>query len=341
MGIYVEFTLLLVLLLIDGLTAASEISIVVSNRIKLKRMASGGSKIAKEILGIRENPERFFSTVLVVNNVVCTLIAVLIMSMIVHFMKGETRIGVLMATFIASFLIIVMEVTAKTIAARRSEKMASALAGPIRIMITVFHPVVVVLEKIVMMITRAMGVRGDGKPSLVTEEEIRYLIKVGGEEGAIHKDKYRMLSRVFDFDQAIVESVMTPKKDMTSLDIDSSLEEIMGKALECGYSRIPVHKGSPDNIVGVINMKDLLNLEHNKGLLVLQDIIYPATVVSGSKKVTELLTEFQKGHTHLAIVTDASGKVEGLITLEDLLEEIVGEIEDEYDVRSKPKKKTP
>lgn len=340
MEIYVEFTLLLVFLLIDGLTAASEIAIVVSNRIKLKRMASGGSKIAKAILGIRENPERFFSTILVVNNIVCTLIAVLIMSMIVHFMKGETRIGVLIATFIASFLIIVMEVTAKTIAARRSEKMASTLAGPIKIMITIFHPVVVVLEKIVMAITRAIGIRGDGKPSLVTEEEIRYLIKVGGEEGAIHKDKYRMLSRVFDFDQAIVESVMTPKKDMASLDIDSSLEEIMDKALECGYSRIPVHKGSPDNIIGIINMKDLLNLEHNKGLLVLQDIIYPATVVSGSKKVTELLTEFQKGHTHLAVVTDDSGKVEGLITLEDLLEEIVGEIEDEYDVRSKPGKKT-
>jgi len=203
----------------------------------------------------------------------------------------------------------------------------------------IFHPVVVGLEKIVMGITRFISGKGEGKPSLVTEEEIRYLIKVGGEEGSLHKEKFKMLSRVFDFDQTIVESVMTFKKEMVSIDINESLEDTIDKALECGYSRIPVHKGSPDNIVGVINMKDLLGLVHNKGLIVLQDIIYPVTVVSGSKRVTELLREFQKGHTHLAIVTDSQGKVEGLITLEDLLEEIVGEIEDEHDIRSKPAKK--
>jgi len=340
MKITIELILLFVLLAVDAMTAASEISIIVSNRIKLKRMASSGSKIAKTILNIIENPERFFSTILVVNNVVCTLIAVLVMSMIVHFMRGETELGALIATLIASFLIIVNEVAVKTIAARRSEKMASVLARPVKLLIVLFHPVVVVLEKIVMAITDLLGVKSEGKPSLVTEEELRYLIKLGGEEGTIHKEKYKMLSRVFDFDQAIVESVMTPKKDLVSLDINSSLEEMMDKALECGYSRIPVHKDNPDNIVGVINMKDLLNLEHNKGLLVLQDIIYPATIVPGSKKVTELLKEFQKGHTHLAIVTDHQGKIEGLITLEDLLEEIVGEIEDEYDIRSKSTKKS-
>lgn len=340
MNISIEIVLLLVLLLIDALTAASEIAIMVSSRIKLKRMASGGSKIAKAILGIRDNPERFFSTILVVNNIVCTLIAILIMSVIIHFMRGETRLGALLATLLASFLIIVTEVTAKTISARRSEKMASMLAGPIKFMIFIFHPVVVIMEKIVMMLTRMIGLKSEGKPSLVTEEELRYMIKVGGEEGTLHKDKYKMLSRVFDFDQAIVESVMTPKKDMVSIDINSSLEDMTDKALEHGYSRIPVHKDDPENIIGVINMKDLLNLEHNKGLLVLQDIIYPATIVPSSKKVTELLTEFQKGHTHLAIVKDAQGKIKGLITLEDLLEEIVGEIEDEYDIRSKPGKKT-
>lgn len=339
MSIPIEFTLLLVLLLIDAFTAASEIAIVVSSRIKLKRMAAGGSRIAKTILGIRENPERFFSTVLVVNNVVCTMIAILVMSMVVHFMKGETRLSTLMATLIASFLIIVVEVTSKTIAARSSEKIASMLAGPIKLIIIAFHPAVVVLEKIVRAITRVAGIKGDGKPSLVTEEEIRYLIKLGGEEGTLHKDKYKMLSRVFDFDQAVVESVMTPKKDIVSIDINSTLENMTDKALEHGYSRIPVHKDSPDNIIGVINMKDLLNLEHNKGLLVLQDIIYPATIVPASKKVTELLTEFQKGHTHIAIVTAPDGKVSGLVTIEDLLEEIVGEIEDEYDIRSKPAKK--
>jgi len=333
--ITIELAILLILLVIDALSAASEIAVVVSNRIKLKRMASGGSKVAKTILGIMDNPERFFSTILVVNNVVCTLIAIIVMSMVIHFMKDETKLGALIATFIASFLIIVNEVAAKTIAARRSEKVASMLAGPIKLLITIFNPVVVILEKIVVRITGFAGIKSEGKPSLVTEEELRYMIKVGGEEGTIHKEKYNMLSKVFDFDQAIVESVMTPKKDMVSIDMNSSLEEMTDKALECGYSRIPVHKDTPDNIVGVINMKDLLNLEHNKGLLVLQDILYSATVVPGSKKVTELLKEFQRGHTHISIVIDAHGKVEGIVTLEDLLEEIVGEIEDEHDIRLK------
>lgn len=107
--------------------------------------------------------------------------------------------------------------------------------------------------------------------------------------------------------------------------------------LESGYSRLPVHKDSPDNIIGVINMKDLLNLSVNKGLIVLQDIVYPPTFVPGSRKVVELLKDFQKGHTHIAVVVDAKGAVEGLVTLEDILEEIVGEIEDEYDIRGTAK----
>jgi CBS domain containing-hemolysin-like protein len=340
MKVTVELILLVMLLCVDAVTAASEIAIIASSRLKLKRMASGGSSVARTILGILDNPERFFSTILVANNIVCTLIAIIVMSMVVHFMKGETNIGTLIATFIASSMIIVTEVTVKTLAARRSEKMAYRLAGPIKTLILIFNPVVVILEKTVRAITKLLVGKVEGKPSLVTEEEIRSLIRIGGEAGVLHKEQYSMLSKVFDFSDVIVKDVMTPRKDMVSIDIDSSHEDMMDKALECGYSRIPIHKGSQDNIVGIINMKDLLNLEHNKGLLVLQDIIYSASMVPESKKVAELLKEFQKGHTHIAIVTGPDGKITGLITLEDLLEEIVGEIEDEYDIRSKSIKKS-
>jgi CBS domain containing-hemolysin-like protein len=261
------------------------------------------------------------------------------MSMVIHFMRGETNIGTLIATLLASSMIIVTEVTVKTLAARRSEKMAYRLAGPIKLLIVVFHPVVVLLEKVIRAIIRMLIGKVEGKPSLVTEEEIRSLIKIGGEEGVLHKEKYSMLSKVFDFSEVVVKDVMTPRQEIVSIDIDSKHEDMMEKALECGYSRIPVHKSDPDNIIGIINMKDLLNLEHNKGLLVLQDIVYPVTKVPESKKVAELLKEFQKGHTHIAIVTSASGNTVGLITLEDLLEEIVGEIEDEYDIRSQAYKR--
>ena len=130
---------------------------------------------------------------------------------------------------------------------------------------------------------------------------------------------------------------MKPKIEMMTIDINSTIDAILDKALEYGYSRLPVYKDSPDNIVGIINMKDLLNLSVNKSLIVLQDIIYPPTFVPGSKKVVELLKDFQKGHTHIAIVLDPRGVVEGVVTLEDILEEIVGEIEDEYDIRGTAK----
>jgi CBS domain containing-hemolysin-like protein len=149
-----------------------------------------------------------------------------------------------------------------------------------------------------------------------------------------HREKYRMLSRIFDFSDAVVRNVMAPKKEITSIDINADIDEIIEKVLESGYSRIPVYKDNPDNIVGIVNMKDLLGLSCNRGLILLHDIIYPPTFVSGSKKVTELLKDFQKGHTHIAIVVDGRNKIEGIVTLEDLLEEIVGEIEDEYDLRA-------
>jgi CBS domain containing-hemolysin-like protein len=168
----------------------------------------------------------------------------------------------------------------------------------------------------------------------VTEEEIRALIKISEEEGILHKEKYRMLSKVFDFGEAVVRSVMTPKRDVTAVDADGDLDATIESVIESGYSRLPVYRGTGENIIGMINMKDLLHLSRNRDLIVLQDIIYPATFVPESKKVTELLKEFQKGHTHLAIVNDAQGKVCGIVTLEDLIEEIVGEIEDEFDVRA-------
>ena len=147
-----------------------------------------------------------------------------------------------------------------------------------------------------------------------------------------------MLSKVFEFSDTVVRTVMIPKDKMILINIDANIEDILDKVLESGHSRLPVYKDNPDNIIGVINMKDLLNLSVNRDLVILQDITYPPIFVPDSKNVAELLKEFQKGHTHLAIIIDSYGKIQGLVTMEDLLEEIVGEIEDEHDIRKKVKK---
>ena len=328
-----EFTLLVILLALAALTAASETSIIAVSRLKLKRRAFGGSKAAAIILKILETPEKFFGTILVANNIVDVLIASIVTAIMIA-LVGTAK-GVLFATIIVTFFIIVSEVAAKTFAARHSERLSLVLARPVKTLIAIFSPVVKILAIITNAIVNLFGGGMKGKPALVTEEEIRSLIKIGEEEDVIHKEKYKMLTRVFDFSDAVVRSVMRPRKEIVAIDIEAGFDDIVNKVLESGYSRVPVYRANLDNIIGLINMKDLLNLTVNKGLVVLQDMVYPATFVSGAKKVAELLKSFQKGHTHLAIVMDESGKkVEGLVTLEDLLEEIVGEIEDESDVRA-------
>ena len=329
----IEILLLIVLLLLAALTAGSEIAIIAASRIKLRKLSSEGSKAARIVLKILETPEKFFSTILVTNNIIDSLIAVIVTAMFIRLMGGQ-GVGLAVATIISSFLIIVFEVTAKTMATRYSDKMSLVLARPMRIMIKLFTPVVKALELTIKIITRIIGARKVGTQSLVTEEEIRALIKIGEEEGILHKEKVKMLSKVFDFSNAIVRTMMTSKREVVSINVAAKLDDIIDTVVESGYSRLPVYKDSPENIIGIINMKDLLSLSYNKDLIVMQDLMYPATFVPGSKKVTELLKEFQKGHTHIAIVTDDKGTVEGIVTLEDLVEEIVGEIEDEYDVRA-------
>jgi len=334
--IILESILILILLLIGALTAASETSIIAASIIKLRKLSSEGSKTAKIILKILETPEKFFGTILVANNIVGALIASIVTSIMIT-LVGEGGKGVMLATLIAAFLIIVFEVSAKTLAAKNPVRLSLNLARMVNGLILIFSPVVKVLSVITNAIVSLIGGKTKGKPSLVIEDEIKALIRIGEEEGSQHREKYKMLSKVFEFSETIVKHVMIPRDKIISIDVDANIDDILEKVLELGYSRLPVYKDKPDNIIGVINMKDLLSLSVNRGLIILSDIIYPHISVSSSKKVTDLLKEFQKGHTHLAIVTGPDGKIEGLVTLEDLLEEIVGEIEDEYDIRSSNK----
>ena len=334
MKIITELVLLILLLLIGALTAASETSIIASSIIKLRRLATDGSKTARMILKILETPEKFFGTIVVANNIVNSFIACIITAIMISFI-GENTKSILLATLASAFLIIVFEVAAKTLSAGSPVRIALGLVRMVKALIFILSPAVRVLSVITNFIVNLLGGKTKGKASLVVEDEIKALIRIGEEESPKHKDKYKMLSKVFEFSNTLVKTVMIPKDKMVLIDVGAHIDSILDKVLESGYSRLPVYKDNLDNIIGVINMKDLLNLSVNRDLVILQDIIYPPIFVPDSKNVTELLKEFQKGHTHLAIVTDPHGKIQGLVTLEDLLEEIVGEIQDEYDIRNK------
>nr|MBU1328838.1 hemolysin family protein [Candidatus Omnitrophota bacterium] len=337
MKIIIELIVLVILLLIGALTAASETAVIAASIIKLRRLAADGSKTAKTILKILETPEKFFGTILVANNIVDALIASIVTVIIISFMGGHSK-SILLATIISSFLIIIFEVAAKTLSAKNPVRIALSFSGTVKYLIIILSPVVRILSVITNFIVNLIGGKTKGKPSLVVEDEIKALIRIGEEESPRYKDKYKMLSKVFEFSNTVVKTVMIPKDRMILINIDANIEDILDKVLESGHSRLPVYKDNPDNIIGVINMKDLLNLSVNRDLVILHDIIYPPIFVPDSKNVAELLKEFQKGHTHLAIVIDSYGKIQGLVTMEDLLEEIVGEIEDEHDIRKRVKK---
>ncbi len=332
MSEFFKSILVVLLLTMIAIMAAAEISIISASRIRLRRLASEGSRRAAIVLKMLETPQRFFSTILVSNNIISALIAVLATAVVIRFM-GEGGWEVVACTIVVSFLITIFEVLTKTLAASYSERVSLFLARPMSAFIKVVAPLVVGFEVIINAILKVFNVNTQSKSSLVSDEEIRGMIKLGQEEGSLQKDKYSMISKVYALHDALVKNVMTPKKDMFAISSGSVIDDILSRVLESGYSRIPVYQGTPENIIGVINMKDLLMLSSNKDLVVLQDIMYPPSIVNESKKVTDLIKEFQKGHTHLAVVVDNQNKIQGIVTLEDLVEEIIGEIEDEYDVR--------
>jgi len=333
MKIVLELVLLVILLFMAALTAASETSIVAASIIKLRRLAADGSKTAKIILKILETPEKFFGAILVANNLVGALIASIVTAIVISLI-GENSRSIILATIIAAFLIIVFEVAAKTLSAMNPIRISLSLARMVNYLISILSPVVNMLSVITNFIVKLLGGKTKGKPSLVVEEEIKALIRIGEEESPKRKETFKMLSKIFEFSETLVKNVMIPKEKMVLIDADAPMDDILDRVLESGYSRLPVYKDNPDNIVGVINMKDMLNLSVNRDLVILQDIIYPPIFALETKLVTGLLKEFQKGHTHLAIVVDSQGRIQGLVTLEDLLEEIVGEIQDESDIRN-------
>ncbi|MEK6733045.1 MAG: CNNM domain-containing protein, partial [Candidatus Omnitrophota bacterium] len=233
MKIIIELLLLIILLLIGALTAASETSIIASSIIKLRRLAADGSNTAKMILKILEAPERFFGTIVVANNVVNSLIASIVTVVIIS-LVGEGSKSVLIATLAASFFIIVFEVAAKTISAGSPVRIALSLVRMVKVLIFVLSPAVRALSVITNFIANLLGGKTKGKPSLVVEDEIKALIRIGEEEGPRHKDKYKMLSKVFEFSNTIVKTVMVPKDKIVSIDISANIEDILEKVLESG-----------------------------------------------------------------------------------------------------------
>ncbi len=241
-------------------------------------------------------------------------------------------VGFILITFLH---IIIGELAPKSIAIRHPKPTTLFVSIPLNVFYLIFKPAIWVLNGAANRILKIVGIQPATESERShSEEEIRLLIAEGTKSGEIDKTEQQLIEKIFEFNDKIAKEVMIPRNSMFSIDVDESREKIIEKVIEEGYSRIPVYKDNVDNIIGVIYSKDIISAAEYKEVIVLQDIIRPAFFIPETKHIGEILKDFQKKHFHLGIIVNEHGGVEGLVTLEDIIEEIVGEIEDEYDTET-------
>jgi len=315
-----------VLLIISAFFAMSETALISLSKIRLRNLMAKGTRNAKLVYLLLSNPDRLITSILVGNNIVNTAISVLIAFVLIH-IYGED-IGMILATVIGATVIVVFgEIIPKVFAVQRAEKTSLEIAVPLKFVLAVLAPIARVFYGLGSGIIKIFGGEAKRGP-LITEEEIRLMIELGKEEGVLGDEERRMLHKIFEFGDTLVREVMVPKEKIIAVDIDASAEELLNVLVEEGHSRIPVYRGSPDNIVGIIYARDLLYIWQNKGLVIIPDLVRAAYFVQENKRVNDLLRDFQRMRVQIAIIVDEKKQAIGLVTLEDLIEEIVGEIDE-------------
>ncbi len=328
-GAWLQLFILVVALIFCGFASASETAFTSVSRIKLKNLVEDGDKKAAEIERLLAQPNSLLSTILIVNSV-----AVIVASSMatVLALRFSTSLGELFATVLISLVVLIFcEITPKTAAVQNPLRWARALLPLVKGTAWVLHPIVVVLSTITSFLVRMMGGQVKRGP-FVTEEELRLLVTVGEEEGVLEEDETEMIHSIFEFADTTVREVMVPRIDMVTLESDATVNDAVDIAMEGGFSRIPVFENTIDNIVGVLYTKDMLKqLRDGHDTIPIRTLVRPAYYVPETKKLDDLLREIRQRRIHMVIAIDEYGSVAGLVTIEDLVEEIVGDIRDEYD----------
>ncbi len=325
----VTVILLLVLATASFLFALAETSIIGLSRIRLRHMLSRGIKRAQSVQRLIVKLDKFIAAILVGNNFVNIAISAIITSILVFAIGHEW--GVVLATLISATLIIVFcEITPKIIAIKHTERVALFIAPIMEVFIKIFSPLVVGFIAASNLIIKILRIEATKRSPLITEEELRLMIEIGKEEGFVSDEEGKMLHRIFEFGDIKVSDVMIPKEKMVAVSINTNSDELLDIFVEKGHARLPVYQGSLEKIVGIVYAHDLLYILRDKGLFLLQDLIHEAYYVPAEAKVNEVLRKFQVDKVQIAIVVDEHKKTIGLVTLEDLVEEIVGEIEEKH-----------
>ncbi len=347
-----EILLQIILILVNAFFAGTEMAVVSLNSTKLRKLQEEGDKTAGKLLKMVEDSSAFLSTIQVAITLAGYLGAAFagenFAPVLSNWLYNDlgfqvlpqaalNNVAIIIITIILSYFTLVFgELVPKRIALQKSYEFAKVACGVIRGMAFVLRPVIWLLSVSVNGVLRLLRLKVEAEEENVTEDEIRMMVDLGGEKGAIDEDEQEWIQNVFDFGDISVREAMTPRSDMDALDIESTDEEIMEMIQESGHSRFPVYEESVDTVLGILNARDYL-LDRGTGKKTpLKDLLRSAYFVPETIKADSLFKEMQKEKVHIAIVVDEYGGTEGIITMEDLLEEIVGNIYDEFDKAEQP-----
>lgn len=347
LGIPGSIIFILVLILMNGFFAMSEMALVSVRRTRIKQLVEEGVARALTVQKLLEDPTRFLATV----QIGVTLIgffasaagAVTLARPLADWFartdipviaENATGIAVALITLVIAYASLVIgEISPKSLALQYAERIALVTAGPIMFISYIVSPLVKLMTWTSNILVRPFGGTASFSPPILTEEELKMLVEAGEEEGVLEEEEKEMIHSIFEFTDTVVRKVMVPRIDMHAVEVNAMVDELMEVITKAGHSRIPIYDETIDNIVGIVHAKDLLRALHENGRNVtIRELMHPPYVIPENKMVDELLSEFKKSKIQMAIVVDEYGGTAGLVTIEDLLEEIVGDIMDEYDI---------
>ena len=326
-----DYIQLLILILLIGLSAffsSAETALTTVNKIRIRNLAEAGDKSAVTLTKVLEDQGKMLSAILVGNNVV-NLTASSMSTTLAMNIWSNKAVGI--ATGVLTLVILVFgEISPKTISTLYSEKISLKYAKIIYLFMTVMTPVIYAVNVLSSGFLRLVHVDPNRKQEAITEDELRTIVEVSHEEGVIESEEKKIINNVFDFGDSVAKDIMVPRIDMAMVEVGATYDELIDIFREEKYTRMPVYEETTDNVIGIINMKDVLLIDRNEEFHV-RDLLLEPLYTYEYKNTAELMVEMRQTSNNMIIVLDEYGATAGMITLEDLLEEIVGEIRDEYD----------
>ena len=327
----IQIIILVILLILSGLFSSSETALTTVNKLKLRDLADNGSHRAKKVLKVIENPSKLLSTILIGNNLV-NIYASALTTTLCTALFGDKYIG--LATGLLTLLVLIFgEITPKTIATKYNVQLSMLFAYPAWVLMIILTPVVWTLNLITGIIFKILKIDINASENLMTESELLTAVNVSHEEGVIEKEEQFMISNVVDFGDALSKDIMIPRADVVFADANSTYEELVDIFKAEKYSRIPIYEDTKDKVIGILYIKDLFFYREINDMeyFDLRSILRKPVFVYEYQKTSQIFADMKKSACSFAVVLDEYGVTSGIITMEDLLEEIVGEIRDEYD----------